>query len=289
MLRLYDFFIYRPFIHSPSIINTEDTIRYIIDSRCSVSRYGDGELNMCWRKHNIHFQQHSDLLRKRLRDILFLKETDGKDLNHIVCIPYVYNDCSHLTIDAKSFWNNLLIKHKFSIIPHLPKKKIYYDSLCTRCYINYADKSRCEELFKLWKKVWNNRKIVMVEGKQSRLGVGNDLFDNAASVERILIPEENAFDFYEDIYESIIQYCEKETLVLLAAGPTATVLAYDLSKIGYQAIDIGHIDIEYSWFKMEAKYKCPVAGKYVNEVRYLGDDTIIDDEYTKSIKCVIKK
>ena len=29
--------------------------------------------------------------------------------------------------------------------------------------------------------------------------------------------------------------------MLLALGPTATVLAYDLSKLGYQAIDIGHL------------------------------------------------
>ena len=27
---------------------------------------------------------------------------------------------------------------------------------------------------------------------------------------------------------------------LLALGPTATVLAYDLCKMGYQAVDIGH-------------------------------------------------
>jgi len=28
-------------------------------------------------------------------------------------------------------------------------------------------------------------------------------------------------------------------------GPTTTVLAYDLYKNGYQAIDIGHVDLEH--------------------------------------------
>lgn len=31
-------------------------------------------------------------------------------------------------------------------------------------------------------------------------------------------------------------------LILIALGMTATVLAYDLSKAGFWAIDIGHID-----------------------------------------------
>ena len=38
---------------------------------------------------------------------------------------------------------------------------------------------------------------------------------------------------------------DKKNLILISLGPTATVLAYDLSKLGYQAIDIGHTDLEY--------------------------------------------
>ena len=51
----------------------------------------------------------------------------------------------------------------------------------------------------------------------------------------------------------------------MALGPTATVMAYDLAKLGYQAIDIGHVDIEYEWFLMKAIHKVPIQNKYVNE------------------------
>jgi hypothetical protein len=54
-------------------------------------------------------------------------------------------------------------------------------------------------------------------------------------------------------------------LFILAIGPTATVLAYDLFKSGFHAIDIGHADIEYEWFKAGAIEKQPVKNKYVNE------------------------
>lgn len=104
---------------------------------------------------------------------------------------------------------------------------------------------------------------MFVEGYQTRLGVGNDLFDNAKSIKRILCPAENAFDAYEKIMESIDALWRGE-LVILALGPTATVLASDLSQKGIQALDLGHIDIQYEWYLAGTSY-VPVKGKYTNE------------------------
>jgi hypothetical protein len=50
-----------------------------------------------------------------------------------------------------------------------------------------------------------------------------------------------------------VKLSDKNILILISLGPTATVLAYDLAKLGYWAIDIGHIDNEYEWLKLEAK------------------------------------
>ena len=57
----------------------------------------------------------------------------------------------------------------------------------------------------------------------------------------------------------------KKCLVLYALGPTATVLAYDLSHLGYQAIDFGHIDIQYELFLRNATDMIQIPYKYVNE------------------------
>jgi len=62
------------------------------------------------------------------------------------------------------------------------------------------------------------------------------------------------------------------------------LLAYDLSKLGYQAIDVGHIDIEYEWLMMGAKHKVNIKSKYVNEV--IGGDKIVienEDVYQRQI------
>lgn len=51
--------------------------------------------------------------------------------------------------------------------------------------------------------------------------------------------------------------------MLLALGPTASVLAYDLARQGYQAVDIGHADLSYEWMLRGNHNKVP--DKYSNE------------------------
>ena len=56
-------------------------------------------------------------------------------------------------------------------------------------------------------------------------------------------------------------------IVLLAIGLRATVLSYDLADNGFQVIDIGHLDVEYQWYLMQAKKKMPLENRTtVNEV-----------------------
>mgnify|MGYP002508750043 CR=1 FL=1 len=44
-----------------------------------------------------------------------------------------------------------------------------------------APKKRFENL----KRIWDKREVLIVEGSQTRLGVGNDLFANAAGIRRM--------------------------------------------------------------------------------------------------------
>ena len=81
---------------------------------------------------------------------------------------------------------------------------------------------------------------------------------------------------------------DKSRLILIALGPTATVLAYDLSKQGYQAIDIGHLDVEYEWFLQSASDKCIIKNKYVNEVDNREVSDLSDPEYQDQVISVIK-
>lgn len=52
--------------------------------------------------------------------------------------------------------------------------------------------------------------------------------------------KKNAFDEYDRIMNEIQKYDTTYTVILII-GMTATVMANDLSKIGYRALDLGHL------------------------------------------------
>ena len=116
------------------------------------------------------------------------------------------------------------------------------------------------------KTIWEGKKILLVEGFLTKLGLGNDLFSNSLSVRRIECPPRNAFAKYDQIKKSILKNIKKDEVVLLALGPTASVLSADLCcNHNIRAIDIGHVDVVYMWFLNKAKTKYNIEGKYVNE------------------------
>ncbi len=247
------------FSSQPSVKTTDESLNLIVQNKCSISRYGDGEFNLMNGK-SLRFQPYSEELSLRLREII-----KSNQENHEVFIPNVFKNVDWCTDKSRNYWIRYLNLNRYKIYKLLHKNKVYYDSLVTRLYIDYKDKSQAEFRFKTFKKLWDQKEVIIIEGEQSRLGIGNNLFDNIKSIKRILCPAIDAFAKYDQIFEEVIKN-DKSKLVLIALGPTATVLAYDLANYGYHAIDIGHIDIEYEWFLNKAVEKEAIKNKYVGEV-----------------------
>jgi glycosyltransferase family protein len=231
-----------------------------------VSRFGDGEILLTVPRKSIGFQKGSEALANRLKEVL------GSNANgHIVCISDVFNGFKLYNRSARRFWRAHLFLYGALWDQYLQQSRSYYNTFVTRPYMDFKDKSVSEKWFQSLKQIWDRRDIVFIEGEKSRLGVGNDLFENAKSIRRILCPAQNAFEKYDSIYNEALKL-DATSLVLIALGPTATVLAYDLSKVGYQAIDIGHVDVEYEWWRMGSRRKVKIAQKNVNEV--IGGDAV---------------
>ena len=133
-----------------------------------------------------------------------------------------------------------------------------------------------------------DRDVIICEGEKTRMGVGNDLLDNWKSIKRIICPSENSFDKYDEILETLKKQ-PKDSLILIALGPTATVLVYEMSKEGYQALDLGHLDIEYEWCIRNATKREKIINKYTNEV-IQGDEIqdVEDQSYKNQIKIIIE-
>ncbi len=255
----------------PKIKNKFKTLKTLSETEKSICRYGDGEFNLIFG-NSIKFQEYSPKIAKRLKEILL---SDNPDI--MVGIPDVFGNLDYYTEGAKDFWRKYLAYNRISIYSHLNFEKQYYDSSVSRPYLGTKNKEHCEDYFKNIKKIWNRKKIVVVEGAFSRSGYNNDLFDNCSEVKRILCPSKNAFASYDKILKICIKQ-EKDALFILALGPTATILAYDLANLGYRALDLGHVDIEYEWFLQKATSKVPIKNKSVNECGQKQILTAIDDE-----------
>lgn len=243
----------------PVIKTEQETMDYLLAHTCSVSRFGDGEMDLICGKGN-GFCSYNRLLAERLREVLC---SDRED--HILCLPYQIVSFKPFTRISTRFWRGHLIRRLPDWLRYTKPNKVYYCAQISRFYIPYRDKSGAAEMLKKWKELWKGKELLIVEGRNTRLGVGNDLFDQVKSVQRILCPSENAFEKYELILDTVQQY-GRNKLILIALGQTATVLAYDLAVKGFWAIDIGHIDLEYEWFLRGVERPVKIQNKYVNEV-----------------------
>lgn len=251
------------------ILSPDETVRYVLDHRSSVCRYGDGEMDMitslhagCDDSRRSRFQPYDQRLARRLEEVLRSGASSAPAV--LVCVPYVWQHPGRLVPKSSLFVRRSVVLNRRAIFGALTPGAVYGDSYFTRFYIDFKDKDK-EAYVRLCRRIWEGRDVCLVEGEQSRLGVGNDLFANARSVERILCPPVGAFARYDQILAAACRV-EPSRLFLLALGQTATVLAYDLAQTGRQAIDIGHIDVEYEWMKMGATEKVALPRKFVNEV-----------------------
>lgn len=272
--------------------NAGETVDYIKKNRVSVSRYGDGELDMVF--HYVYgisstsgFQNYDEKLGERLTSILG-QNNSYPPPKHIVCLPacaFSYG-CNHFIASTRHIWEAYSNLHLRQLISILDKDRTYYETNFTRFYLSHKNKDKCPMSLENIKSIWEGQEVVIVEGTMTRSGVGNDLYDNALSVKRVLCPATNAFGKYDEILSTITSAVKKaqDKLILLSLGMTATVLAYDLSKLGYWAIDIGHLDIEYEWMLRKAKEKIAIPGKFTNEASggKLVDDSS-DPNYLSSI------
>ena len=262
-------------IWQPKVMSMDETLDYILQKHISIARFGDGEFKWMLNIPQNSFQKQDERLRRMLLDAIHTNTP-----NLLLCVSDCFGDLSQYKLDVQKFWSMVMVQERKQLQSIFMPDYRFGNLNVTRFYIDYNESSHVPSVLKKWKKIWDNQDILIVEGSLTRLGVGNDLFDNVNSIHRILAPAENAFSQFDNIMQAIRDNAKKDQLILLALGPTATVLATELSKEQYWALDVGHIDIEYEWYRHKAKTKTPVRAKYVNEAAALGGRIVsnVDDQ-----------
>lgn len=272
------------------VASVEQTIINLINTNNSLCRFGDGEIGWILNKNIFpkdvySFEKGSSLLRKQLIKVL----TSSNLKLDIGLSPLSEAYDSHYTHRSQQTLKLSMSKLGTKWMKYLDKNRQYYNTNVTRAYSGYQHYSYAKYLFSQLKKIWMNKKVLIVEGQGTRLGVKNDLFNNVKSIKRIECPSSDAFESYSKIKKHVVNYLRNNSvdLTLIALGPAATILASDLCDLNFRAIDVGHLDIEYEWFLR--KKVCDIPYKRVNEVP--GGQKIIpihDKKYSSEIIDMIK-
>lgn len=263
----------------------ETTIQEIVRNHKSLARFGDGEFAIMAGEMRQKFQRYDPELAARLIEVI---RTEEEGL--MVAVADNYGSLEKYNEDARQGIRSYMSKTvRVQHRQYLNLERTYHNTYITRPYAMYADNhtdgpgKRFEQL----KRIWDGRRVIFIEGALTRLGVGNNLFDNAVEIRRIEAPATSSFDRYADILNAALKHADEDVIFLIALGPTACPLAYDLYKAGYQAVDIGHMDLEYEWFLNGTGGRTEVKNKYNNE--YVGGDCVEDIHDEKYQSQVIEK
>lgn len=253
----------------PIVKSSSELVKRIIAEKQSLARYGDGEFEIMMRRERPWFQGVDETLSERLRTIIRSCED-----NVIIAIADNFGSLEKYKEESADVIRDYMVQSREDINQLIDFDKCYFNAYVSRPYIMYRDKGHAGKIFALFREVWKERKVLLVEGKNARISVGNDLMDGAESIRRIECPERNAWNKYELILKSVVANADEDDLICISLGPTATVLAYDLAALGFQALDIGQLDNEYEWYIRNSDKRVAISGKMVAEVGrdvYAGD------------------
>lgn len=210
------------------VLDEWETIRRVADGRLSIARLGDGEIKLA-AERSCKTQVGSPDIAKRMRRVLL-----SDDPRVLVAIPRIFDQEPSLA--KPGFWPQ-----------HVPafRKLCRPGAAYGSSFVSRRDAWPIPleaEFWRLWQEIWAARPVLLVTGSNKGRRAEGKLLGNAASVDRLDCPKQDAWAAQEALMADCMAWAaaKVDPLVALACGPTATVLAHALGKAGVQAIDIGH-------------------------------------------------
>lgn len=266
-----------------NIMSISETIDYMsIPGNCIV-RFGDGEFMLMSNK-GIGFQEKN----KKLADMLKRTINSLNEERLLICLPESLKSLDNIKANSKEIWKTNFFLNRKVYSSNCNSYYHYGNAFVSRPYMTYKYKDDAEGVFAKLLQLFNGKDILLVEGELSRSGVGNNMFGNAKSLQRIICPSSNAFLVYEKILDSTRKY-GKNKLILVALGPTAKPLIRQIASEGYWALDIGHLDSEYEWYLTGTSQKTNSRFKHFAENTDELIEPCSDKTYLASIVCSLVK
>jgi len=197
-----------------TFLDAKATVKFLYKNQnVSFGRIGDGEIYL-FLGYDLNFQKYCKFFVEKMEEIF-----SNENNNFLLGIPSaIFKKEKYLPYP--SYWRT----SKIFLEKKLKEGGLYGDSLVSHIYPNFEI-------------LWKNKKVLLVAKKN---------FINTSYFIKVL--ESNALFQFEYIKNKILDLYDKFSceIVLLSCGPCATIMSYELSKLGIISYDIGHF---YEKFK----------------------------------------
>lgn len=218
-------------------LDMAQTLEAVHAKRLSLARYGDGELMLMANEgHSIQFQRNSSDLR---RDLINAVNPDWLAPGRVmVALPPPFR--------GSLLWLGVWIRTWSLLNALIDPAQRYGHTLVTRpAFFQQQGDAGIGQ----WRRLWQDREVLVVTGRGSRFDLLPALFDGAAKIDFLYTASEHAFEERDEIMKGVVKRAKPDTIVLLSLGPTATILAHRIAAAGIQALDIGHISASYAYVR----------------------------------------
>ena len=226
-------------IDNPRICDIDSTIKLLRESKMSFARLGDGEMKLI-EGGKCHFQKPSQKMAYRLKEVL-----SSSHKNIMIGIP---SELYFPPVNEKSLWKKWGKQMLPLLEKYLNRGQVYYPMNVSHLSQKVTSEEIKDDYFKKMRTIWQDKNVHLIHGKGIFDGFKYDIFDNAKSITHQIAPARDAFEEYDKILEEALK-TDKNRLIIIILGPTATVLAHDLALKGYKALDLGHIAKAYDRYK----------------------------------------
>ena len=111
----------------PEVLSIDATLDKLIQDKCSISRFGDGEFLYIIDRLNLPFQRQETELRQKMIDILKSQED-----NILVGLPIGYHSLDNLRKKSRLTWRSQIAWIYPRLYRYLDHSKTYYNASMTR-------------------------------------------------------------------------------------------------------------------------------------------------------------
>lgn len=218
-------------------IHTEWNTSQLVAHGVSLARLCDGELNYLWSRQPHRYQRFDKALQARLKEVLHADEP-----GLLIGVPRVigphaqnFGTDREISINLEKFWS----QWRGKLTRHLPPRT--YGS----GFISYPDRHMPPHRWPYYRLMWGGivkgRDVVLVGNEREAAAVQESPgILGGCNLRYVYTPERDAYAALDQTLAECRDY-PVDALMLVSVGLTGTVLAHDLHRDGYHAVDIGRL------------------------------------------------